>query len=163
MTIFDTALVALCGLILGVVFGYAFWIRVRVIGLRADLLDIFGELGEKVAKSNASADPGFLATAKIFELNIRFADSFSYALLSYCGKTGPKEPFTPPKSPRSDVQEWINEAIERTRERIADYISKETLSGLIRHSLFARFHKKMIDPAKIIEPFDVFSRWPAGA
>jgi hypothetical protein len=111
-------------------FGYAFWIPVRLLRLQADLLKIYVGLREKAARLNALNDPAYLRADENLLAAIRGADLFSVPVMLYLHGIGPK--MSPPDYPPSAdpaVQEMLLSVKGAASLRLANYLIYETLTG----------------------------------
>jgi hypothetical protein len=133
MGAFEYIVLGGCGLAFAAVTGYAFWVQARVIGLRADLLDMQFYLRRRAAALKGLGDAAFLqADAELSSLQ-HFADKLSMPMIVYLAGTVTKKlPVTNlPVSEDKLLQEAINLVRSDSVKRIARYIVRSTFGGLI--------------------------------
>lgn len=133
MSILDYVILGACGIALASVFGYAFWIKARVLGLRADVLTILAELERRAAELGIPDDTALrFVREKLIGL-MEAADSLSFSTLAYtlscesAKKTTPAEPW--PQSTDQKLQAAIDRARKSAKGRIVHYIIHDTLAG----------------------------------
>jgi hypothetical protein len=128
--------------------GYAYWVRLRVPGLKVDLLQIALELRQKVARLGALQDLAYQEAYQQLLSMEQLAGEVSWPAMEcvraqIAAGTASSAPKTKSSSPA--VQQAVDEALEAAATRLANYLTRETISGAlgalksrVRHSRIVR-------------------------
>lgn len=125
--------------------GYACWVKVRVIRLREDIFAIRNRLFDKMTDLSSHDDPAYRHIRDELNTALQIADLISIPLLAYFWHMYRHDP--QPEQRRSDreqVQRGVDAARVRLRRRLASYLSRETLTGLMSQAIVAAIPAKAI-------------------
>jgi hypothetical protein len=172
MTVSDHILLAVCGVGAAFVFGYAFWIKVRQLSFRADLMEIGLDLRDKVAALGGLEDKGYVQAAWSVKAIMAFTDKLSLPMLFHLFAVSRDVARGQDDSLWSGdpaIEAAIREAIGRTNRRIACYVFHQTLAGLAVLTLLSVLPKSLLrkgverEAAEAVVPLRAFYKSPPTA
>jgi hypothetical protein len=131
MTTLDTVILGVCGLALAAVIGYAFWVKIRVLDLQADLRLLLVRLDTEAAKRGETHDPAYRHARSLLLGMSEAAPLVSVPILVYlAGVARKKEPH--PAAPKSDnpvLQAVIEHTLAAAYCRVTWYLMHHTVIG----------------------------------
>lgn len=110
---------------------YAWWLKVRVIWLRQDIYDLRDELFMESVRLDRVDDAGARAAREHLNTLARISPIISIPLIANAIQLGVSRECPVPKSSHSDLNTAITTAMEQADRRLARYLLKHTLSGLV--------------------------------
>jgi hypothetical protein len=132
MTFVDHLLLVLCGLGLAIVIGYSLWIRVRVLLLKTDLLEIYADFRQGATKLGRLDDPIYVKVCETLDSFLDLADTLSLpffvCLISLKKIVVTTNPW--PVGSGQEFEKLAAETSERMGKVIADYLMFRTLAGI---------------------------------
>ena len=118
-------------LLLSVGVSYAWWTKVRVLWLRQDIYDIRDNLFMESARLDRADDQAAKCARDHLNALARVASVISFPLVITAINTGEAEVRELLKSENAKLNKFIKLSMEKAGNRIARYLTRETLTGWI--------------------------------
>jgi hypothetical protein len=120
------------GVGMAITVGYAFWIRIRVLQLKADLLTVASELRDSAARLGQAEDQGFQDAFRTVLFCAEHCQNLSLPVMVYLSVTrGQRKPAVLPRSDHAEMQAAIESSMNTMGNRVARYILIESAFGLL--------------------------------
>jgi hypothetical protein len=136
------------GVTLGLVTGYAFWVKIRTLALKAELLEMYAELQHVAIKSGRLSDPAYLFMQERLDAFLLMADAISWPVMVYLVAISRREPRSEMTKPVASIDPQMDTAIKETREklvnRVSHHIIHRTLTGTIWWLMLRLLPKNMV-------------------
>jgi len=123
---------ALVGLGMAFLIGYAFWIKIRLLWLKTDILSLAADLRESAIILGRTDDLAYKQTLELTTNTVvSFCSMISLPTMVYLGLVTSNRETDWPKSDNPDMQAAIDRCQNGVGSRIARYVLLETGLGLL--------------------------------
>jgi hypothetical protein len=120
----------IAGIGMAVVIGYAFWIKIRVLRLKTDILELAVDLRQSAIRLGKTDDPAFKWTFQLLKIAAGdFCGQISLPTMAYLAVVR-KDKVEWPVSDDPELQKALTACKNRLGQRMSQYILLETLGGL---------------------------------